>query len=325
MPDSTATPARRLMRGQLRRQPPQRSGQDVGEDQIVGRPAAQPRVAEARRGDAGDPCPRARWRRRSRGPWRSPPGRCRRRRPAAARSTPPPSRARRCRRRCRRPGAPGTPPAPAGRAPPGSPAWSRGGRCRRPAPPRSPARPGAAAPGRGRGCRRRRSGRRRPGSARRGPRPPSRGPRRRATAKSGDAVQPREQRQAGGVRAAVEMAAHLPAEPSSRSCTSLARGGVGRSSSASQRARAAASPRTVVQARKSATSGGKADRAGHAGAADAAVAAGVLRQVLLVIVLGVVERRRVDDLGGDRAEAGLASAAPGRRPATPRPPPAARA
>ena len=36
---------------------------------------------------------------------------------------------------------------------------------------------------------------------------------------------------------------------------------------------------------------GDADRAAHAGAAEAAVAAGVLRQVLLVVVLGVVEGR----------------------------------
>src|SRR6185436_5280835 len=35
-----------------------------------------------------------------------------------------------------------------------------------------------------------------------------------------------------------------------------------------------------------------ADRARHAGAADAAVAVGVLRQVLLVVILGVEELRR---------------------------------
>ena len=46
------------------------------------------------------------------------------------------------------------------------------------------------------------------------------------------------------------------------------------------------------------------DRTGHARAADAAIAVGILRQVLLVIVLGVVERRRVGDLGGDAAVAG---------------------
>src|SRR6185436_12207510 len=43
-----------------------------------------------------------------------------------------------------------------------------------------------------------------------------------------------------------------------------------------------------------------ADRAGDAGAADAAVAAGVLRQVLLVVVLGEVEVGRAGDLGADR-------------------------
>ena len=42
------------------------------------------------------------------------------------------------------------------------------------------------------------------------------------------------------------------------------------------------------------------DRAAHAGAAEAAVTHRVLRQVLLVVVLGVVERRRVEDLGRDR-------------------------
>src|SRR5690606_12675629 len=47
------------------------------------------------------------------------------------------------------------------------------------------------------------------------------------------------------------------------------------------------------------------DRAAHAGAADAAVAVRVLGQVLLVVVLGVVERRRREqDLGGDVAVAG---------------------
>src|SRR5437773_8485423 len=41
----------------------------------------------------------------------------------------------------------------------------------------------------------------------------------------------------------------------------------------------------------------------HAGAADAAVAPRILREVLLVIVLGVVELRRIEDFGGDRAVA----------------------
>src|SRR5205823_9397079 len=44
-------------------------------------------------------------------------------------------------------------------------------------------------------------------------------------------------------------------------------------------------------------------RAGDAGAAQAAVAVRVLRQVLLVVVLGVVERAGRRDLGADRAVA----------------------
>src|SRR5215471_17513018 len=48
------------------------------------------------------------------------------------------------------------------------------------------------------------------------------------------------------------------------------------------------------------------DLAGHASPADAAVAVGILRQVLLVVVLGVVELRRRQDLGGDFPEARLA-------------------
>src|SRR5687767_5883229 len=47
-----------------------------------------------------------------------------------------------------------------------------------------------------------------------------------------------------------------------------------------------------------------ADRTAHARAADAAVAARILGKILLVIVLGVKERRRVGDLGGDASEAG---------------------
>src|SRR5262245_48421999 len=42
-----------------------------------------------------------------------------------------------------------------------------------------------------------------------------------------------------------------------------------------------------------------ADRAAHSGAADAAVPAGILGEVLLVVVLGVEELGRVPDLGGD--------------------------
>jgi hypothetical protein len=52
------------------------------------------------------------------------------------------------------------------------------------------------------------------------------------------------------------------------------------------------------------------NRTADPGAAEAAVAAGVLREVLLVVVLGVVERvGRVElcDLGRDRAVAGRVS------------------
>src|SRR6516164_1451792 len=47
----------------------------------------------------------------------------------------------------------------------------------------------------------------------------------------------------------------------------------------------------------------RADRAAHAGAAEAAIAVRVLGQILLVIILGEVEWRRVEDLGGDRPHA----------------------
>ena len=47
------------------------------------------------------------------------------------------------------------------------------------------------------------------------------------------------------------------------------------------------------------------NRAGHARAAETAVAVRVLGQVLLVVVLGVVELGRRDDLRRDRAVAGL--------------------
>src|ERR1700730_1192624 len=50
---------------------------------------------------------------------------------------------------------------------------------------------------------------------------------------------------------------------------------------------------------------GEARRAGDAGATDAAVAPGILGQVLLVIVLGVVELGRLPNLGGDLAVARL--------------------
>src|SRR6185503_1370602 len=41
------------------------------------------------------------------------------------------------------------------------------------------------------------------------------------------------------------------------------------------------------------------DRAAHAGAAEAAIAVRVLGEILLMIILGVVERRRIEDLGRD--------------------------
>src|SRR5205814_898981 len=47
------------------------------------------------------------------------------------------------------------------------------------------------------------------------------------------------------------------------------------------------------------------DRAAHAGAAEAAIAGRVLRQILLMVVLGEVERRRIDNLGRHRAVAAL--------------------
>jgi len=46
------------------------------------------------------------------------------------------------------------------------------------------------------------------------------------------------------------------------------------------------------------------DRAGDLGAGEAAVTSGVLGEILLVIGLGVVERRCVADLGRDRAVTG---------------------
>src|SRR5262249_12575775 len=48
---------------------------------------------------------------------------------------------------------------------------------------------------------------------------------------------------------------------------------------------------------------GDADGAAHAGAAEAAIAHRVLRQILLVVVLGKIECRRIEDFGGDRIEA----------------------
>src|SRR5688572_2098978 len=50
--------------------------------------------------------------------------------------------------------------------------------------------------------------------------------------------------------------------------------------------------------------GGETGRAGDAGATVAAVSHRILRQVLLMITLGVVELRGVEDLGGDAAVPG---------------------
>src|SRR5438067_1064828 len=41
------------------------------------------------------------------------------------------------------------------------------------------------------------------------------------------------------------------------------------------------------------------DLTGNAGAAEAAIAAGILGKILLVIVLGEIESRRIEDFGGD--------------------------
>src|SRR3977135_4355883 len=49
---------------------------------------------------------------------------------------------------------------------------------------------------------------------------------------------------------------------------------------------------------------GSADRAGDSGAAEAAIAERVLRQILLVVILGEVKGRGVLDLGRDLAVAG---------------------
>ena len=54
-----------------------------------------------------------------------------------------------------------------------------------------------------------------------------------------------------------------------------------------------------------------ADRAGDARAAEPAIAVRVLGEILLVIVLGEIERRRVDDLGSDRPVALLLQVACG--------------
>src|SRR4249919_3553433 len=51
-----------------------------------------------------------------------------------------------------------------------------------------------------------------------------------------------------------------------------------------------------------------ADGAGDAGSAETAVASGVFREVLLVIVLGVVKWRRVCNLGGNASETRIVQA-----------------
>src|SRR2546426_12042212 len=51
-----------------------------------------------------------------------------------------------------------------------------------------------------------------------------------------------------------------------------------------------------------------AEGTGDAGTAEPAVASRILGEVLLVIILGVVERRRVGNLGGDAPEARVVQA-----------------
>src|SRR5581483_1232041 len=43
----------------------------------------------------------------------------------------------------------------------------------------------------------------------------------------------------------------------------------------------------------------EAHRTAHAGASEHAIAVRVLGEILLVVILGVIERRRVEDLGSD--------------------------
>ena len=74
--------------------------------------------------------------------------------------------------------------------------------------------------------------------------------------------------------------------------------------------------RTGRSLRSGASCSVDADRAGHARPTQTAVAPRVLRQVLLVVVLGVVEGARIEDLGRDRPVA-CRRAAPGTGPATP--------
>src|SRR5579863_4356100 len=58
-----------------------------------------------------------------------------------------------------------------------------------------------------------------------------------------------------------------------------------------------------MSVRRSSSSNSGSNLATHAGAAEAAITVRVLRQILLVIVLGEIKRRRLADFGGDRAQA----------------------
>src|SRR5207248_8001673 len=57
-------------------------------------------------------------------------------------------------------------------------------------------------------------------------------------------------------------------------------------------------------ARLSSRGRSEADRAAHTGSTEPAVAVRILLEILLVVILGVVELRRGQDLRGDRAMAG---------------------
>ena len=58
--------------------------------------------------------------------------------------------------------------------------------------------------------------------------------------------------------------------------------------------------RTARDRNGSARSGGQSDRTGHPGAAEAAIAARILGEILLMVILGEIERPRRDDLRRDR-------------------------
>src|SRR5947209_18996943 len=93
--------------------------------------------------------------------------------------------------------------------------------------------------------------------------------------------------------------AHDPAAPAHRSAAAR-RGG-----RRLPRARQDLTPGLRTWAVRS-VGGSHPDRARHAGATEAAVAVRDLGQVLLVVVLGVIERRGVVDLRGDVAVARVA-------------------